>query len=95
MINRKSVTIKIKITSGKESSIIISSYTSLSSEDSQKMTNDERLNYLKSERIIIKDSNVSLFELTSGIEKLMKIYTENVKSNSIIWNVSGSAGTQP
>jgi hypothetical protein len=86
MINRKSVTIKIKITSGKESSIIISSYTSLSSEDSQKMTNDERLNYLKSERIIIKDSNVSLFELTSGIEKLMKIYTENVKSNSIIWN---------
>lgn len=86
MINRKSVTIKIKITSGKESSIIISSYTSLSSEDSQKMTNDERLNYLKSERIIIKDSNVSLFELTSEIEKLMKIYTENVKSNSIIWN---------
>jgi hypothetical protein len=85
MINRKSATIKIRLTAGKNGLIEIYTYSNLSSDDSKKMTNIERLEYIKSEKILMKDDKIALNDVMDEIKELMKKYTENIKSGSIIW----------
>jgi len=84
-IQRKSATIKIKITGGKSPQIDISTYSSLSIEESDHMNNLERANYMDSEVLTINNQDVKLKKLMYDLQEYLKIYTENSRVFSVLY----------
>lgn len=84
-IQRKSATIKIKITGGKSPQINISTYSSLSIEESDLMTNLERADYLESETLTINNQDIKLKKIMNDLKEHLNIYTEDCKVFSVLY----------